>query len=191
MIILIIYYNEYIIINMKTKSVEQAQLDMMQTTKKAFIKHAAVLQKSITDETKRKQQELEDEKIMKLSPNPLTREVLVTTFRGLNQDMKYKYIFEICSDNKLLHHQNKILTKRNLKNKEDIKDLEDTNSHLNEMFDNITEDENETKKKTDTRILSLRDKCKQKNKKISQLQTYLTYSWIAFVVCGAMVAYIH
>ena len=176
---------------MKTKSVEQAQLDMMQTTKKAFIEHAAVLQKSITDETKRKQQELEDEKIMKLSPNPLTREVLVTTFRGLNQDMKYKYIFEICSDNKLLHHQNKILTKRILKYTDEIKDLEDTNSHINELFDDLTKDEDNTKKKTDTRILSLREKCKQKNKKISQLQTYLIYSYITFMVCGAMVAYIY
>ena len=93
---------------MKTKSVEQAQLDMIQTTKKAFIEHAAVLQKSITDETKRKQQELEDDEVLKLVPDPLSREVLMTTLRGLSEDMKYKYLFEICSDNKLLHQQNKI-----------------------------------------------------------------------------------
>lgn len=175
---------------MKTKSVEQAQLDMIQTTKKAFIEHAAVLQKSITDETKRKQQELEDDEVLKLVPYPLSREVLMTTLRGLSEDMKYKYLFEICSDNKLLHQQNKILTNRNLKCKAEIKDLEDTNSHINELFDDLTKDEDDTKKKMDTRIVSLRDKCKQKNKKISQLHTYLKYSWITFVVFSAMMVYI-
>ena len=176
---------------MKKKSVEQAQLDMMQTTKKAFIKHAAVLQKALTDETKQKQKELEDERVLKLVATPLSREVLMTTFRGLNKDMKYKYLFEVCADNKLLHHQNKILTNKNAILVKENTQLKEDNSYLNEQSDIYVKDQDETENKTKARILSLRDKCIEKNKKISQLQTYLTYSWITFVVCGAIAAYIY
>ena len=128
---------------------------------------------------------------MKLNANPISREALMMTFRGLTKDMKYKYLFNICSDNKLLHHQNKILTKRNISFKEEIKDLTDTNSHLNEMFDDITEDENETKKKNEKRIVSLRNKCKQKNEMLIRLRYILVIQFSIMVLAPAILWMIH
>jgi len=176
---------------MKRKSQEQAHLDMLHTTKKAFIDHAVVLQESIKNDEEQKKQEAEDEEIMKLVANPISREALMMTFRGLTKDMKYKYLFDICSDNKLLHYQNNILIKRNTSFKKEIKDLEDTNSHLNEMFDDMTDDENETKKKNEKRIVSLRNKCKQKNEMINRLRYILFIQFSIMVLAPAILWMIH
>ena len=59
------------------------------------------------------------------------------------------------------------------------------------MFDDMTDDENETKKKNEKRIVSLRNKCKQKNEMINRLRYILFIQFSIMVLAPAILWMIH
>lgn len=171
------------------KTPEQAQIDMMQTTKEAFIKHASALKKSMDDEEINKQIYIKESKLLKIKVEPSNKDDFMINFRDFSKEDKYKAIFNICSDNTILHQQNTILRKRMESVIVENKELNDTNEHLNELYDQITDDEEDTKKKSDARILSLRNKCKEKNETIITLR-YIAITQFVIILIPIIVRWI-